>query len=102
MAAAVAAAIETLTCGLRSRLRCRRRFHTGEIYFRSRARPLAGGKVSVIAFEAGNPRPKAVREEADEGVVVLKSVVIAFAFNGDAVFRSSELILKAQKVFIGT
>src|ERR1035441_5148835 len=57
-------------------------------------------QVCVVRLEAGPSRKNAVRKLLHVGVVVLQGVVIALAFDGDAVLGACEFVLQAQKVFV--
>ena len=56
-----------------------------ELDFRCFARSFGGLEVIVVAFEAGPSREDVVGEQANVGVVLLNGIVIALAFDGDAV-----------------
>src|SRR5580658_4730315 len=64
-------------------------------------RSLAGLEIRVVWLEAGHSRPDAVGKLADEGVVILQSLVIPAPFDGNPVFRALQLILQLQKILVG-
>ena len=91
-----------LMCRLRCGLRGRCRFYAGEINFRRSPGAFTRGKVRIIALESSHAGPQAIREQADEGVVILQSVIVTLAFDGYPVLGSSQLILQAAENFHST
>src|SRR5579859_5036198 len=78
-----------------------RRRSCAEIDFGGLAGAGFGFEVGVVASEAAEAGDQAVGEKRDVGVVVLNGFVVAAALDSDAVFRSSQLVLEAEKVFVG-
>jgi hypothetical protein len=76
-------------------------FSGGELDLGDFAAGGAGLEVGVVAFVAGPSGEEAVGELADVGVVGLDGVVVVLAGDSDAVFGSGELILQAEKIFVG-
>src|ERR1039458_6415677 len=71
-----------------------------EVHFWHLARSFGRCEVCVVRLEASPSRKNAVRKLLHVGVVVLQGVVIALAFDGDAVLGACEFVLQAQKVFV--
>jgi len=59
------------------------------------------GEVGFVRFESRHLSEKAVGELLNIGVVVLQRVVVALAFDRDAVFCASQFVLQTQKVLVG-
>ena len=64
----------------------RLRLRGWELDFGDFARSFGSLEVVVVALEAGPSGEDVVGEQADVGVVFLNGIVVALAFDGDAVF----------------
>src|SRR5437660_11996960 len=96
---------ETKTSGLcRRLLRCRsrRRWRVGssETNFGNLPRAFFRFEVSVVAREPAHSRHQTVREERNERVVILHSLIVAAALHGDAMLCSRQLVLQSQNIVI--
>ena len=60
-----------------------------------------GLEVGVVPAETGVGGDDVVGEKANVGVVGLNGIVVTLAGDGDAIFGTSKLVLKAEKIFVG-
>src|SRR5450755_277263 len=79
----------------------RLRFGRWELDFGGLAGAFGGLEVGFVAMEAGPAGEEAVGEQADVGVVGLDRIVVALAFDGDAIFGAGQFVLQAQEIFVG-
>src|SRR5712692_1296797 len=74
---------------------------SGELHLGGLTGGRRGCEISLVTLEAGPTGEQAVGEQADKGVVVRQSFVVAPPLGGNAVFCACQLILQAQKILVG-
>src|SRR5262249_2167088 len=77
------------------------RFVEVEVHLRRGAGAFISLEVGLVAGKAAHAGDQAVGEERDESVVLLNHIVVAAPLDSDAVFGAGELVLQAEKIFIG-
>src|SRR2546430_2269070 len=72
----------------------------GEQQINIRAKFAGRSEVRAVRLESSPPGKDVIRKLLNVSVVILESIVVAFALHRDAVFRAGQLILQAQEIFI--